>query len=50
MRRRFAPRILERQTARIVVTVQMYLDLVILGLVARLVVNAVKVGKDRQVG
>jgi voltage-gated potassium channel len=37
------------QAARVVVTVQMFLDLVILGLVARLVVNAVKMGKQRQV-
>jgi hypothetical protein len=36
------------QAARVVVTVQMFLDLVILGLVARLIVNAVKVGKQRQ--
>ncbi len=37
------------QAARVVVTVQMFLDLVILGLVARLVVNAVKMGKQRHV-
>ncbi len=37
------------QAARAVVTVQMFLDLVILGLVARLIVNAVKMGKQRQV-
>jgi voltage-gated potassium channel len=37
------------QAARVVVTVQMFLDLVILGLVARLIVNAVKIGKQRNV-
>ena len=37
------------QAARVVVTVQMFLDLVILGLVARLVVNAVRIGKQRRV-
>jgi hypothetical protein len=37
------------QAARVVVTVQMFLDLVILGLVARLIVNAVKTGKQRHV-
>ena len=38
------------QAARVVVTLQMFLDLVILGLVARLVVNAVSIGKQRRVG
>ena len=37
------------QAARVVVTLQMFLDLVILGLVARLVVNAVRIGKQRRV-
>ena len=37
------------QAARVVVTTQMFLDLVILGLVARLIVNAVKMGKQRKV-
>jgi voltage-gated potassium channel len=37
------------EVARVVVTVQMVLDLVILGLVARLIVNAVKVDKQRHV-
>jgi len=37
------------QAARVVVTMQMFLDLVILGLVARLIVNAVKMGKQRNV-
>lgn len=37
------------QAARLVVTVQMFLDLVIVGLVVRLVVNAVKVAKQRHV-
>ena len=37
------------QAARVVVTLQMFLDLVILGLVARLVVNAVSLGKQRRV-
>ena len=36
------------EAARVVVTIQMMLDLVIIGLVARLVVNAVKVGQRRQ--
>ena len=36
------------QAARVLVTVQMWLDLVILGLVARLVVNAVKLGQQRR--
>jgi voltage-gated potassium channel len=35
------------QAARVLVTVQMWLDLVILGLVARVVVNAVKLGQQR---
>ena len=35
------------QAARVIVTLQMWLDLVILGLVARLVVNAVKLGQHR---
>jgi voltage-gated potassium channel len=38
------------QAARVVVTAHMFLDLVIIGLVARLVVDAVKVGKQSQVG
>ena len=37
------------QAARVLVTLQMFLDLVILGLVARLVVNAVRLGKLRRV-
>jgi voltage-gated potassium channel len=37
------------EAARVVVTVQMVLDLVILGLVARLIVNAVKMDKQRHV-
>ena len=36
------------QTARVIVTFQMMLDLVIVGVVLRLVVNAVKIGKQRQ--
>lgn len=36
------------QGARVLVTVQMLLDLVVVGLVLRLVVNAVKVGRQRQ--
>jgi voltage-gated potassium channel len=36
------------QPARVLVTLQMWLDLVILGLVARVVVNAVKLGQQRQ--
>ncbi len=36
------------ETARIVVTIQMMLDLVIIGLVARLVINAVKTSQRRQ--
>ena len=35
------------QDARLIVTSQMWLDLVILGLVARVVVNAVKLGQQR---
>jgi voltage-gated potassium channel len=35
------------QAARVVVTIQMFLDLLILGLVVRLVVNAVKLGQQR---
>jgi hypothetical protein len=35
------------QGARLIVTSQMWLDLVILGLVARVVVNAVKLGQQR---
>ena len=35
------------QAARVVVTLQMFLDLVFLGLVARVVVNAVKLGQSR---
>jgi voltage-gated potassium channel len=35
------------QAARVLVTIQMMLDLVIIGLVVRLVVNAVKVGQRR---
>jgi voltage-gated potassium channel len=36
------------QGARVLVTIQMMLDLVVVGLVIRLVVNAVKVGRQRQ--
>jgi voltage-gated potassium channel len=36
------------EAARIVVTIQMMLDLVIIGLVVRLVVNAIKVGQRRR--
>jgi voltage-gated potassium channel Kch len=36
------------EAAQVVVTAQMMLDLVILGLVVRLVVNAVKIGKQRR--
>jgi voltage-gated potassium channel len=36
------------QDARVIVTIQMMLDLVVVGLVVRLVVNAVKVGRQRQ--
>lgn len=36
------------QGARVLVTIQMMLDLVVVGLVVRLVVNAVKVGRQRQ--
>lgn len=35
------------QAARVLVTIQMMLDLVIIGLVVRLVINAVKVGQRR---
>jgi len=35
------------QAARLIVTMQMFLDLVFLGLVARVVVNAVKLGQQR---
>jgi voltage-gated potassium channel len=35
------------QAARVLVTVQMFLDLLILGLVVRLIVNAVKLGQQR---
>ena len=35
------------EAARVLVTVQMMLDLVIIGLVARLVVNAIKIGQRR---
>jgi len=35
------------QAARLVVTSQMFLDLVILGLVGRLIVNAIKIGQRR---
>jgi hypothetical protein len=35
------------ETARIIVTCQMILDLLILGLVARLIVNAIKIGLQR---
>ena len=34
--------------ARVLVTIQMMLDLVVIGLVVLLVVNAVKVGRQRQ--
>jgi voltage-gated potassium channel len=37
------------EAARVVVTLQMMLDLVVVGLVVRLVVNAIKIGKQRQV-
>lgn len=36
------------EAARVVVTFQMMLDLVILGLVARLVINAIKIGQQRR--
>jgi voltage-gated potassium channel len=36
------------EAARIVVTIQMMLDLVIIGLVARLVINAIKIGQRRR--
>jgi hypothetical protein len=36
------------QAARVVVTCQMILDLVIVGLVLRLLVNAIKIGRQRQ--
>ncbi|MFK0237526.1 potassium channel family protein [Streptomyces vinaceus] len=36
------------ETARIAVTVQMMLDLLILGLVIRLVIHAIKIGQQRQ--
>jgi voltage-gated potassium channel len=36
------------EAARIVVTIQMMLDLVIIGLVVRLVVNAIKIGQQRR--
>ncbi len=36
------------QGARVLVTIQMMLDLVVVGLVVRLVVNAVKIGRQRQ--
>jgi uncharacterized protein with GYD domain len=36
------------EAARIVVTIQMMLDLVIIGLVVRLVVNAIKIGQRRR--
>ncbi len=36
------------QAARVIVTFQMMLDLVIVGVVLRLVVNAVKIGQQRQ--
>jgi hypothetical protein len=36
------------QAARVVVTYQMILDLVIVGLVLRLLVNAIKIGRQRQ--
>jgi hypothetical protein len=36
------------EAARIVVTIQMLLDLVIIGLVARLVINAIKIGRRRR--
>ena len=35
------------EAARVLVTIQMMLDLVIIGLVARLVINAIKVGQRR---
>ena len=35
------------QAARVVVTIQMLLDLVIIGLVARMVINAIKIGQRR---
>ena len=36
------------EAARIIVTIQMMLDLVIIGLVARLVINAIKIGQHRR--
>ena len=36
------------QAARVVVTIQMMLDLVIIGLVGRLIINAIKIGQRRQ--
>ena len=36
------------QAARVVVTLQMMPDLVIIGLVVRLVVNAIKIGQRRR--
>jgi hypothetical protein len=36
------------QAARVIVTLQMVLDVVIVGVVLRLVVNAVKIGRQRQ--
>ena len=37
------------QAARVVVTYQMILDLVIVGVVLRLLVSAVKIGRQRQI-
>jgi voltage-gated potassium channel len=37
----------KNETARVLVTLQMMLDLVVVGLVVRLVVNAIKVGQQR---
>lgn len=36
------------QAARVIVTYQMIMDLVIVGVVLRLVVNAIKIGRQRQ--
>ena len=36
------------QGARVIVTFQMILDLVIVGVVLRMVVNAIKIGRQRQ--
>ena len=44
----FGDIVAKTQAARVVVTIQMVLDLAIIALVGRLVINAIKIGQRRQ--